>query len=95
MRFKVIEDAQDRLNHIESNVLSREKNNFYDFKKNNEYSTLWDDKKILAKKNYTPYNLNNNNIYHIDNSFRNSNNGNVVSSAQYGAFFKNQLSQPY
>ncbi len=52
MRLKELDKAKDRLNHIESSVITKENNKpFYAFRKNNEYSTLWDDKKLLAKKN--------------------------------------------
>jgi len=105
MRFKELDKAKDRLNHVESNILTKEKNNqFFDFKKNIEYSTLWDDKKLLAKKNdLTPSILQNNNPFtnqnlknygNFNNNIYNSNPYNYRSSAQYGAFFQNNLSQP-
>lgn len=105
MRFKEIDRTKDRLNHIESSVITKENNlPFYDFKKNNEYSTLWDDKKLLAKKNsMTP--IQNNNNYgsqNLNNAYNNNFNNynlnqnpyNYKSSSQYGAYFQNQMSQP-
>jgi hypothetical protein len=75
MRFRELDKAKDRLNHIESSVITKEnKIPFSNFKRNNEYSTLWDDKKLLAKKNtLTPINpQGNNNIYNND-GFANQN----------------------
>ena len=117
MRFKELDKAKDRLNHIETSVITKENNNnqFYDFKKNNEFMTLWDDKKLLAKINSStpliPYNdnINNNNIFpninvnvmsnktnntNNDYSYNRQNTNNYKSSAQYGAFFNNQVTQP-
>jgi len=104
-----MDKAKDRLNHIESSLLTKENNlQFYDFKKNNEFSTLYDDKKLLAKMNSTPLLQQNNNMYNNQFLSQNNNtnlnyNNNPVNqnpysyrtSAQYGAFFQNQLSQPF
>ncbi len=100
MRHKQIDKTKDRLNHIESGFITKENNNqFYDYKKNNEFSTLYDDKKLLARKNPTPLIQQNNHVNdkqyqnNFNNNLANQNPYNYRTSAQYGAFFQNQLSQ--
>lgn len=75
MRFREIDKAKDRLNHIESSVITKENNiPFSNFKRNNEYSTLWDDKKLLVKKNtLTPINPHGNNNIYDNNGIANQN----------------------
>lgn len=98
MRYKELDKAKDRLNHIESNVITKENNiPFYDFKKNNEYSTLWDDKKLLAKKNsLTPVIPQGNNNYIDNNSniYGNQNLNNPYNN-NYNNFNQNQNSYSY
>ena len=111
MRFTELDKAKDRVNLIESSVITKENDKpLYDFRKNNEYSTIWDDKKLLVKKNsLTPiipqgksnYNGNNNNNFlnqNVNNHINNNNNNQPAhsyrSSSQYGAYFQNKMSQP-
>ena len=68
IQFKEFNQAKDRVNHLESNVITKQINN--------EYSSLWEDKKILNKKISIPLVNNNNSL----SANRNHGNFNVVTN---------------
>ncbi len=100
MRFKELDKAKDRLNHIESSVITKENNKqFFDFKKNNEFSTLWDDKKLLAKKNsLTPIIQQGNSNYNYGNQNANDSYNNLnanIYNNNFNDYKQNQNAYSY
>ena len=71
IQFKELNQAKDRVNHLESNVITKQINN--------EYSSLWEDKKFLNKKISIPLVNNNNSL----SANRNHGNFNVVTNNNF------------
>jgi hypothetical protein len=69
---------------LETNI-HHNNNNFYGYNKRNEFSTIWDDKKVLAEKAHVNY-VKPASPYFIGN---NSLNTNILptTSASYGAYY--------
>lgn len=62
-----------------------DRNGFYEFNKRNEFSTIWDDKKLLEKQYL---NNNNNNNYKTENHLNNKITTNVLptTNSSYGNY---------
>ena len=90
IRKKELENAKDRVHHLQSNFINNEKLDFYEYLKKNEYKTMWDAK----KNNPTLSNPNAGIMSNIfTNVYNNSNNSGRAQNAQYGGMMQNQMSQ--
>lgn len=87
-RYKELENAKERVNHLQSNFIVNDKLDFYEHYKRNEFKTMWD-----ANKNNPGYKNSNempsNKI--IAKMYSNPNDSGLTANAQYGAFLKNQI----
>ena len=57
IKGKEIDNARERVRQLENNIHNKNQNYNY-YNKRNEYYTVFDDKKILEKKYFDPYNNN-------------------------------------
>lgn len=87
MKGKEIQSAQGRLKQLEEKI-NMNGNNFYGYNKKNDFSTVWQDKKILEKKSQ-----NSQNLYTPDNNVMH----NVLptTSSSYGAYYNGKNENYY